>query len=196
MAASAPMIVLSAALLTTIAGCAQPDPGGPVGTQLAVATEIEGVPCAAGSVWYHANGRLCRCTLSRDATVRGAPLPAGSSVAFNEDGAHDYVFLPRSTEVQGLTCRGSGHNFMTTFHPDGRLRLCWLEQDTVIQDVPCAAFSVWSDAVRRRVSGVHLHPNGRLAECRLSRTITQDGTRLERNTRIRLDESGHLVRSR
>jgi hypothetical protein len=189
------MVVLSAVIVTA-ADCAEQRPGGPVATQLTAAAEIEGVPCAAGTVWYHANGRLCRCTLSRDATVRGAPLPAASSVAFNADGSHDDVYLPRTTEIQGLRCRGAGHQFMTTFHPDGHLKLCWLEADTVIQDVPCAAFSIWSDVIRRRVSGVSLHRNGRLAECRLARAVTLNGTRLDRDTRVRLDEDGRLVAAR
>jgi hypothetical protein len=155
--------------------------------------EIEGVPCAAGYVWRFEDGTLSRCTLEQDATVRGARLPKGSTVAFNPDRSHAYVFLPRTTEIQGYLCRGSGHNFMTVFHPDGALKLCWMPDDREVQGIPCAGFSIWSDVFGGNPSGVHLHPGGQLAECRVTADVTVDGTLFKKGQRIRLDADRHPV---
>ena len=163
----------------------------PTRDRLASPVVVDGVPCDAGYLWRFPSGQLHRCTIDRDARVRGAQLPKGSTVAFKEDGDYEYVFLPRTSEIEGYQCRGSGHDFMTTFHPNGRLKLCWFPQDREVQGVPCAAFSFWSDAVLRKPSGVSFHPNGALAECRLSGDATIKGTAFRRGTRVRLDAEGH-----
>jgi hypothetical protein len=157
--------------------------------------EIEGVPCDAGYLWRFADGRLHRCTIDRDAIVRGAPLPKGSAVAFNEDGSHAYVFLPKTTTIEGYACKGSGHNFMTTFHEGGRLKLCWLEDDRDVQGIPCAGFSILADVLGGNPSGVYFHPDGALAECRVTRDITIGGRAYRRNDRIFLDPAGKPIES-
>jgi hypothetical protein len=195
-------IVLAAAVLAV-----SPDPGPPAQgagperpkperpkperSRLQAPVEIEGVPCAPGYVWHYPGGRLHRCTLDRDASVRGATLPKGAAVAFEPDGSHAYVFLPRTTEIEGYSCRGSGHNFMTVFHPDGRLKLCWMPENREVQGIPCAGFSIWADVFSGNPSGVYLHPNGRLSDCRLSTDVTVDGRRFARGSRLFLDEEGH-----
>ena len=93
-----------------------------------------------------------------------------------------------TTDIEGYQCRGHGHDFMTTFHPDGRLKLCWMPENRDIQGVPCAAFSFWAD-IFGNPSGVYFHANGSLAECRLSRDVTVGGVRFRKNDRIVLDAS-------
>jgi len=171
----------------------RPDRPRPVRSKLRAPQEIEGIPCGPGYVWHFPDGRLHSCRLDRDATVRGADLPKGSTVAFRPDGTHAYVFLPRTTTIEGYECRGSGHNFMTVFHPDGRLKLCWMPKNRTVHGVPCAGFSVWADILTGNPSGVYLHPNGRLADCRLSADVTVDGKLFSRGKRIFLDEEGHPV---
>jgi len=166
-------------------------------TPLKTAQVIEDVPCSAGDMWrFVSSGRLHRCTLDRDAVVRGAALPAGTSIAFNPDGSHRYAFLPRTSVIEGYRCRGSGHDYMTAFHPDGKLKLCWLPEDVVIQGIPCAGASFWSDAVLKRRSGVFFHPNGRLRECRLSQEVTRDGAQWHKNERVSLSDDGRLIPSK
>lgn len=163
-------------------------------TQLTAAQTIEDVPCGPGLLWKFADtGTLHRCTLDRDATVRGAALPKGTVVAFHPDGTHQFAFLAHDTTIEGTACKGSGDGFMTTFHPNGRLKLCWLPQDAMVQGVPCASFTVWSDIVRRNQSGVLFHPNGQLAECRLSQAIKKDGQSLQKGEHIHLDQTGRAV---
>lgn len=153
---------------------------------------IEGVPCGPGALWRFRDGaRLHRCTIDRDAVVRGLALPKGTSVTFNADGTHRSVFLPRTATIDGHACKGSAHNFMTGLYPDGKLQLCWLPEDAVIDGVPCAAFSFWSDVVRRNASGVYFHPNDQLSSCRLSKEYKQDGRRLAKGDRINLPLTVH-----
>lgn len=161
---------------------------------LKAAQVIEDVPCGAGPLWrFSDDGRLHRCSLDRDATVRGVALPKGTSVTFNANGTHRVVFLPRTFTIDGHACRGSADNFMTELFPDGRLRTCWMPDDAVIQSIPCAAFSMWSDVVRRNPSGVRFHQNGMLASCRLSKDVMLNGSKLKKSDRIQLDGTGHLV---
>ena len=95
---------------------------------------VDGVPCAAGYVFREeGTGRLHQCRLDRNAVVRNADLKKGTTVALNPDGSIRYVFLPGTTMVGEHSCRGGGHDWMTHFHPNGELRLCWLSRDEVIQ---------------------------------------------------------------
>ena len=111
-------------------------------------------------------------------------------MAFNADGTSAFVFLPRTTMIEGYACRGSGHGFMTQFHENGALKLCWMPDNRVIRNVPCAGFSVWSDILRARPSGVYFHDNGQLSSCRLSTDVTIDGVTLKKDQRIELDAQG------
>jgi hypothetical protein len=155
---------------------------------------IEDVPCSAGPIWrFTAGGRLHRCTLDRDATVRGVALPRGTSVTFNANATHRVVFLPHTFTIDGHACRGSEDNFMTELYPSGRLQTCWLPENAVIQGISCAAFSMWSDVVMREASGVRFYENGRLASCRLSKNATVDGRTIKKGTRIHLDPAGRLT---
>jgi hypothetical protein len=86
---------------------------------------------------------------------------------------------------------------MTGFHPGGRLRLCWLEEDETIDDVPCARSTIpgemWRGILGRDKSGVTFHPDGRLQGCRLSRDLTLAGRRHEAGSRIEFDPAGHAI---
>jgi hypothetical protein len=158
-------------------------------------TEIDGVPCAAGYVWRFADGRLAQCTLERAATVRNMRLPQGSVVAFKRDGANAFVFLPGPTAIEGHTCRGHGHDVQTVFHSNGRLALCWLEQDEMIQDVPCARTTFLGE-VFGPPSGVTFAADGMLTGCRLSRTLTDDGRVFAKGSRVGYAPDGSLQPTR
>jgi hypothetical protein len=171
-----------------------PQSDGLTKTTITIDQTIEDVPCGPGVVWRFQNtGRLHRCTLGHDAVVRGAALPGGSVVAFTAEGLHQFVFLSRAATIDGVSCRGGGDGFMTTLHPSGKLKLCWLVDNTTIQGVPCASFTVWSDVVKRDNSGVIFHENGQLAECRLFEAVKLDGQSFQKNDRIRLDVTGHAL---
>lgn len=153
--------------------------------------EIQGISCT-GSVEYYQGGKLKSCTLGREDTLSGQPLPPGTVVNLTAEGVLDWCFLPQNTMIQGHLCRGSGHNFMTCFHPNGRLKIAWLAEDEVIQGIPCAQYRFMSSLFGGGERTV-FDDNGRLRYCRLSEAITLDGKSLKKGAEVRLDKHGKLV---
>jgi len=145
--------------------------------------EIQGISCV-GSVEYYQNGKLTSCTLGREDTLSGQPLPAGTVVHLTPEGNFDWCFLQQNTEIQGHLCRGEGHGFMTGFHPNGQLKTAWLAQDEIIQGIPCAKFQFLS-AVMGWIEGsgkdgsTRFYEDGLLRYCALSENFTIDGTKMK-----------------
>ena len=161
--------------------------------------EIQGISCV-GSVEYYQNRKLTSCTLGREDTLSGQPLPAGTVVHFTPEGYLDWCFLQQNTVIQGHLCRGSGHEFMTGFHPNGRIKTAWLAEDQVIQGIPCAKFQFLS-ALLGWVAGdkdgsTGFHENGLLRYCELSENFTIEGQRFRRGDAVWFDKDGKLVRSK
>jgi hypothetical protein len=186
--AAAWLAVGAGVLAAGAAGAAAP----PVRCLLTANVDIEGVPCAAGYAWRFPDGRLQRCTLARSARVRGAVLPARTIVVFAPNGSCAQVFLPETTMVEGHACRGGGHSYMTGFHPNGRLKLCWLDSEETIQGVPCARASFLGELFHRSPSGVELAADGRLVGCRASRDFSVNGSTYVKGERVGLDRSGRV----
>ena len=158
-------------------------------------TEIQGVSCA-GQIDYYKNGNLESCTLSRNDTLSGQPLPAGTVVVFTEDGVFDWCFLQHDTEIQGHLCRGQGHGFMTAFYPNGTLRQAWLAEDEVIQGIPCSKFRFFSavfGGFHGKNGGTYFYPNGQLRSCELSRNATIEGREFRRGDLVKFRPDGHLM---
>jgi hypothetical protein len=159
--------------------------------------EIDGVPCAAGYVFREeGSGRLHQCRLDRDAVVRNAELKKGTTVALNPDGSIRYVFLPGTTMVGEHSCRGGGHDWMTHFHPNGELRLCWLSRDEVIQGVPCSRATFWGEFFGRKYATTEFHDNGALSSCVVSAATDVGGRHYEAGDRVKLDRDGKPSDSR
>jgi hypothetical protein len=153
--------------------------------------EIQGVSCT-GSVEYYQDGKLKSCALGREDTLSGQPLAPGTVVHLRPDGSLDWCFLQENTMIQGHLCSGSGHDFMTGFHANGRLKTAWLAQDEVIQGIPCAKFAFMSGLFGGGERTL-FHENGRLLYCTLSDTITIEGQHLKKDEDIRLDKDGKLI---
>ena len=157
--------------------------------------EIDGVPCAAGYVFREeGTGRLHQCRLDRDAVVRNAGLKKGTTVALEPDGSIRYVFLPGTTMVGEHSCRGGGHDWMTHFHPNGELRLCWLSRDEVVQGVPCARATFWGEFVGRKYATTEFHDNGALSSCVASAATDVGGRHYTAGDRVKLDPDGQPAR--
>lgn len=164
--------------------------------RLASPERIDGVPCDAGEIGIFADSaRLESCRLASEATVRGARLPAGTFVAFEPSGAIRFAFLPDTDPlVGGHACRGtSGHDWMTTFHPDGTLNLCWLARDEEIDGVPCARATFWKEV--RGGAATRFRPDGRLASCRLSRDVTIGGQSYHSGEHVTVSDTGEVTRA-
>lgn len=76
-------------------------------------TEVQGISCA-GSVEYYQDGNVTSCTLGREDTLSGQPLPMGTVVHLTPDGYMDWCFLKQNIEIQGHLCSGNGHDFTRT----------------------------------------------------------------------------------
>ena len=70
------------------------------------AQDASGIPCAKGYAWFYADGKLQRCTTSREIAFGEAKVPAGSIVVLLADGKPDYAMMVRKG------C-GSGHPTLT-----------------------------------------------------------------------------------
>jgi hypothetical protein len=157
--------------------------------------EIDGVPCAAGYVFtFEGTGRLSQCRLDRDAVVHNADLMKDTTVALDPDGTIRYVFLPGTTMVGEHSCRGQGHGWMTHFHPNGELKLCWLSRDEVIQGVPCSRATFLGEFLGRKYATTEFHENGALAGCIASRRTDVGGRHYEASERVKLDREGRPSR--
>ncbi len=153
--------------------------------------EIQGVPCS-GMIDTYSNGKLESCALAHDATVNGQELPGGTVVTFTPEGDFDWCFLQQTTEIQDHLCRGSGHNFMTCFHPNGILRLAWLAEDEIIDGIPCAKWHFMA-IFSGTGGGTHFHDNGRLRLATLSKGHVIEGRTFKRNSMVEFDREGRLV---
>jgi len=129
--------------------------------------------------------------LESSETIQGHILPAGTRVSLDNVGNLGICFLGRDTELEGHLCRGAGHNYMTGFHSNGRLRLCWLKEPETIQGVPCRRATFFNDAFGPTV-GVMFHADGSLAGCKLDRDFTVDRREFRSGERIEFSRNGNL----
>ena len=163
---------------------------------LAASASVSGLELPAGSqVDLEPSGRLEFCRLGSDAVVKGAGLPSGTRFKLDPDGTIRFAFLPDpSPPIQGHRCRGTaGDDWMTTFHPGGNLKLCWLAEDEEIQGVPCARATFWGGVTG--AGRTNFHPDGSLESCTVSREVTLGGESFRRGDRVQLDPAGKASRS-
>jgi hypothetical protein len=156
--------------------------------------EVQGVPCA-GVIEYYKDGMLEFCHLAQEASLSGQLLPAGTGVHFTPEGVFDWCFLQQDLRIQGHLCRGSGHNFMTGFHPNGKLSVAWLAEDEIIDRIPCAKFR-YLTAIFHGGSGTYFHENGRLRRANLSRAVEIQGHSFRKSAVVNLDPDGNLIQKR
>jgi hypothetical protein len=149
---------------------------------------VDGVPCR-GYVEVDATGRLKSAVLDREHAFGPVALPANTQFSLRPDGTVKDVHLGADTTFDGHTCLGSGPGeWMTGFHPNGRLAYCFLVRDETIDGVPCRHGSFWGE-----ISGgviVSFHDNGTLATCRLAAELTLQGRPLSRGKRVHLNPDG------
>ncbi|MDR3746375.1 MAG: hypothetical protein P4K80_09625 [Acidobacteriaceae bacterium] len=139
-------------------------------TTLRQDTVIQGYPCAKGYAWFYADGRLERCSVSRETTFGEAKIPVQSIIVLLPEGGPKYAMLNRDTVIAGSTCRGGGllgpsEGAMTAFYLSGKLKQCWLAGDQIVQGVPCRSGGLFGDALGE---GVKFYESGRLNSCKLS----------------------------
>ncbi len=162
------------------------DDGSKMGN-LAEDTVIDGWPCRQGFVDFHPDWRLDECHLSRDYERNGVFMPAATRVFPDRLGNPGVCLFPRDVTVQGYICRGNpSGGFMTAFYPNGRLHWFFTREPVEVDGVTCK--DSWFEAV-------YLHPNGRLKQCKLDRSVTIGGVEYPKGSVVRLDEAGVVIRN-
>lgn len=136
-------------------------------------TEIQGYPCAKGYAWFFDDGRLYRCTVTREIAFGEARVPAGTYIALHPDGTPDFIQMSHDAQILGMKCQGgswlgSGEGSMVAFYPSGKLKLCFLAGDQQVQGVPCAHGGFWA-TLNGVDPGVLFDESGKLRACRLAK---------------------------
>jgi hypothetical protein len=139
---------------------------------LAQPTEIQGYPCAKGYGWFYPDGKLQKCTVTRDIPFGEITIPAGSWITLAQDGKPRGVQMPHDAPVLGLTCQGGSflgpsEGSVVALYPNGKLHVCYLAHDQPVQGVPCGHGGFWA-SLKGPDPGVLFTPDGRLKQCRLS----------------------------
>ncbi len=154
-------------------------------------------PCKDEPSTYE-NGMFEFCWIDEEYTYLGQEFPKGTGIHFNEQGELYWVFLPDDMNIQGIGCRGGGHSFMTGFHPNGKLRLSWLIEDQIIQDVPCAKFNFFKAifaGFHGKSGGTYFWDNGNLRSCELSEDFEKEEISFVKGEIIKLDQTGSIVKA-
>jgi hypothetical protein len=146
------------------------------------------VSCGS-DVHYDTVRRLSRCTLAAEAVVGTSRIPARSVVFIGANGGIEKAFLAHDTVIEGHLCQGDADNWETVFHPNGRLRLCWLAQDERIDGVSCRRATIWAD-VTGGSAGVHLSSDGHLQQCEAATAQRLGARTAKKGDTIRIDEHG------
>jgi antitoxin component YwqK of YwqJK toxin-antitoxin module len=140
-------------------------------------TEIQGYPCAKGYAWLYADGKLENCAVSKEVAFGEAKLPVGSIIALEWTGTPKYAMMEHDSEVAGVKCGGGNRllgpseGAMTDFYPSGKLKLCYLAGDQVVQGVPCMRggfLGLFGDGARRD-GGAKFYESGKLESCTLAK---------------------------
>ncbi len=153
--------------------------------------EVDGVPCR-GYVELDAAGRLKSGILEREHAFGPVVLPANTQFYLRPDGTVKDVHLGANSPYDSHACLGRGPGeWMTGFHPNGRLAYCFLVADETIDGVPCRHGSFWGEITGRVI--VRFHDNGRLATCRLASDATIAGHHFEKGDRVTLGAEGEPV---
>jgi hypothetical protein len=191
------LLLASVALTVAVAGGATQahaqEPLATVRVRLSADTLVDGIRCAhtgrAYAEFFVASGRLAECPLAHDDDVGGHSLPAGTWVILDAEGRLSRAWLSRDTRIGSMLCKGTGYkDWITEFHPDGALRMCFLAEPETIQGIPCRKGTFWGEVTGG--VGVYFHEDGRLRSCGLARSVTIEGVRYRRWERIWLDPEG------
>jgi hypothetical protein len=134
-------------------------------------TEIQSYPCDKGYAWFFDDGRLSRCTVTREIQFGEARIPAGSYIGLDPDGNPNIVQMSHDAPILDMTCSGggrlgTGEGSVVAFYPSGKLKQCYLAGDQTVQGVPCMSGGFFGDG---RGGGAIFHESGKLKSCKLTK---------------------------
>jgi hypothetical protein len=136
-------------------------------------SEIQGYPCAKCYAWYFDDGRMNRCTVTREIPFGEARIPAGTYIALNPDGTPNLIQMSHNAPILGLICMGGswlgpGEGSVVAFYPSGKLKQCYLAGDQTVQGIPCMNGGFFGDG---RGGGAKFRESGKLQSCKLSKNF-------------------------
>jgi hypothetical protein len=146
-------------------------------TKLAQAADIQGYACAKDYAWFYSDGKLQRCTTSREIAVGVAQVQRGSIIELLPDGRPSYVMMLHDAAVGEVQCSGGNwllgpsEGAMVALYPSGKLKQCWLAKDQVVQGIPCMRggfLGLFGDGARRD-GGAKFYESGKLESCTLGK---------------------------
>jgi hypothetical protein len=184
-------LLVSTTAATNMSCWRRPDMGPLTTTTYATPVEVQGLTLS-GDVTYYENGALYTAFVARQDTLFGHIFPAGSRITLRPDSTLKWTFLAHDAPLEGMLCRGGGHDYMNAFHPNGRVQVAWLAGDQMVQGIPCMGASFWRDVFGRGV-GVHFATNGRLIRAKLAEDIVIQGVAFEKGDHVRFDSLGVLI---
>ena len=131
-------------------------------------------------LFFNQDGTLGRCITSEPTTFGHLLLPAESNVFFNRWGESINFWLPRPSIIQGYLISKSTDGIGNSCYTSGKLKEFWLENDEVIQGIPCTTsgnpFKVgWQASHFGSDRRIRLFEDGTLERAMLSADFTYQG---------------------
>jgi hypothetical protein len=145
---------------------------------------IGGIACRGKALFHRLSGEAIGVTLSREQSVSGRRLSAGTYVQYlrrQSDRRLWHVELGEDQEIDGLPCR---RGIFTEFHANQHLSGAVLAADCEIAGIPSAAGST-----------VGFHKNGCLSQTVLAREHVISGRAFPARTHVCFDKRGRLYRA-
>jgi len=154
-------------------------------------TLLKGV-LVQGQVRYFPTDTIAFMRLASDQTFLGQFLPKGTGLNFTENGNWNWCFLGKDWAIQGHTMHGGGHEWQTCFYPSGKLLSGGLTEDQVIDGIPCAAGTFWSE-VFGGGGRTYFYESGKLKYAKVAKTVTYRGQKIEKGKHLKLAEDGSIL---
>jgi hypothetical protein len=149
---------------------------------------VNGIPCKKSVVFI--NGwNLKTFILADDFEINGITYPEWTKINYSQKGIN--IILGKDMEYQGYCCNGNYEKWYSTgihtsLYPNENLKGFFPCKDIEIDGIPCKSSPF---------AGVHLHPDGKLKDCTLSKKHTIKGNSYKKNTHIEFNENGSLIRA-
>lgn len=154
-------------------------------------TEVRGMT-VIGRVEYYPSDALMFARTANETVLFGHTFLKGTGLHFREDGTIDWCFLAQDSRVQGHLFQGGGHEWMTVFYPSGKLKSGGLAKVQVIDGIPCAKGTFWSEAFGGG-GRTYFYESGKLKYAKVARIVQYRGTRIRKGKHVRLSEDGAIL---
>ncbi len=144
-------------------------------------TEVRGL-IVRGRVAYYPNDTLMYAQVAKETVLFGHVFPEGTGFHFRDDGTLEWCFLAQDSRVEGHLLRGGGNEWMTEFYPSGKLKSGGLAEVQIIDGIPCAVGTFWSE-VFGGGGRTHFYESGKLQYAKVAQTVQYRGATIKKMLR-------------